>query len=110
MGAQYPRIGFARRMATRFFDSTCTIRREGVDLTGPNDDGTYPCSVATMAVGGRIDGEYVASNSWRLNFAVGTDVRLEDHILERGRTFMVIDVPSPESIEVYMDVICQRIG
>ena len=103
------RMGFGRLNASKWFDSSCTIRRNDVDLTGPLEGGFFACAVTSLSVGARIEGDLSTINSWSVALPVGTDVQVDDYIIERGRTFQVVEVPSPESYETFMLVTCQRV-
>jgi hypothetical protein len=103
------RLGWTQRNVLKHFDSTCTIRRNDTDLIGPLDDETFLCSVYSMISGSRIEGEVAGVNSWVVLLPIGTDVKMDDYIIERGRTIQVVEVPTPESHEPYVAVICQRI-
>lgn len=110
MSGRIQRLGWARLMASKFFDSACTIRRQEEDLVGPLEGGQFACTVFSLFEGGRIEGEYTSVNSWSVQLPVDTDVLIDDYITEKGRTFQVIEIPSPESYEPFMTVICSRVG
>lgn len=109
MSGRIMRLAWNRLNASKILDSSCTIRREEVDLVGPMDGGLFACTVSPMAQGGRIEGEYTPINSWVIRLPINTDVRIDDYIIERGRTFQVIEVPSPHSYEIFTLVIVQRV-
>jgi hypothetical protein len=103
------RMAWGRLNVSKWFDSSCTIRREGVDLVGPLDGGLFACCVLTLAQGGRIEGDFSYVNSWVIRLPVETDVQIDDYVIERERTLQVIEVQSPTSYELFKTVICQRV-
>jgi hypothetical protein len=103
------RMGWNRLNVSKWFDSACTIRRNDADLVGPLEGGQFACAVASMFQGARVEGDFSNINAWLVQMPIGTDVQIDDFILERGRTLQVVEVPSPDSYEPYMHVICLRV-
>ena len=109
MSGRIMRMGWNRLRHSKQFDSACIIRRNDQDLVGPFAEGQFACTVLSLFQGGRIEGDFSTVNSWQVRFPIGTDVQIDDYIIERGRTLQVIEVPSPISYEIYMITICQRV-
>jgi hypothetical protein len=103
------RMGWGRLNVSKYFDSECTIRRNDQDLVGPLAGGFFACSVQNLFQGARIEGDFSNVNGWQVRLPVGTDVQVDDYIIERGRTLQVIEVASPLSYELYMIVVTQRV-
>jgi len=108
-----------RSVAYRGLDSVATIQRQAQVETAFGSEAQWstvasgvPCWIRAMGLAANItDASYreVVVGSFRVHFAVGTDVTHGDKLTIEGETFEVVDINKENTIQIFRTAVAKRV-